>query len=564
MAIDMTPEQRAVGEANFKKAVEHLGLNRRDFLKAGVLGAGALGGSAAAVYFGYQSIQGDPVKAVLIGGGDEGGVLVGEHNPDFLKFVGVCDIRPSNMRRIFEGDPQVPLRKGFKKVYGFGCENDIEKFNTLDALYRWLREDKKGREVEAVVIALPLHLHAPVAVKAMRIGKERGKPIHVLCEKLMAWNVKQCKQMIQTAKDTNSILSIGHQRHYSMIYSHALEVVKSGVLGDVKHIRALWHRNFTWPYKHDPKKGKQVPGITPPAIRDGWFPPVLEEDYNELRASVKQHGYDSVEQLIRWRLYAETGGGLMAELGSHQLDACSIFLGKVHPLAVQGFGGKLFFGPGRNDRNIDDHVFVTYEFPGKNHPKGANKGSDKNDVVVMTYSSVSTNGFEQYGECLMGSRGTMVVEAEQRVMLYSEKDPTKKGDARTIEVNLSTLKKDSAAAESSSTWGGPTAAVSAARVAAGGGGPVSRGYREEMEDFAYCVRTWDHKLGYEKKDGKYQQRLPRCHGEVAMADAIVALTANRAMREQKRIKFPNSWFDAESSEVPDDPKARPKVEVEMG
>jgi predicted dehydrogenase len=564
MAIDLTPEQRTAGEANFKAVTEHLGLNRRDFLKAGVLGAGAVGGSAAAVWFGYQSVQGNPVRAVLVGTGDEGGVLAGEHNPDFLRIVGVCDIRPSNMRRIFEGEGKTHLRKGLKNVYGLQAENDIAKFSTLDSLYKWLAEDKSGKEVEAVVIALPLHLHAPVAVDCMKVGQQRGKPIHVLCEKLMAWNVRQCKQMIQTAKATGSILSIGHQRHYSMLYAHALEVVKSGILGDVKHIRALWHRNFTWPYKHDDKKGKQVPGITPPTIRDGWFQPVLEEDYNALKGSVKQFGYDSVEQLIRWRLYAETGGGLMAELGSHQLDATSIFLGKVHPVAVHGFGGKLFFGPGKNDRNIDDHVFVTYEFPGKNHPHGPNHGSDKNDVVVMTYSSVSTNSFEQYGECLMGSRGTMVVEAEQRVMLYTEKDPTKKGDQRTMEVNVATLKKDGAAADSSSTWGGPAASVSAVKAGgAAAGGPISRGYREEMEDFAYCVRLWDAKRGYEKdKDGKYVQRLPRCHGEVAMADAIVALTANKAMREKQRIEFAKNWFDSDSTDVPEDPK--PKVEVKMG
>jgi predicted dehydrogenase len=571
MAIDMTPEQRTAGEANFKKVVDHLGVNRRDFLKTGVLGAGAVGGTAAAMYFGYQSVQGNPVKTALIGGGDEGGVLVGEHNPDFLQFVAVCDIRPSNMRRIFEGDPKVPLRKGFKKVYGSGCDtkgigtNYIDKYKTFDALKDRLRQDQ---EIEAVVIALPLHLHAAVAVECMQIGKERGKPIHVLSEKLMAWNIKQCKQMIQTAKETGSILSIGHQRHYSMIYAHALEVVKSGVLGDIKHIRALWHRNFTWPYSHDAKLGKQVPGITPPYYRDGWFPPVMEEDYGALKDSVKKFGYDSVEQLIRWRLYAETGGGLMAELGSHQLDASSIFLGKVHPLAVQGFGGKLFFGPGKNDRNIDDHVFVTYEFPGKTHPKNPHRKEsdpvDENDLVVMTYSSVSTNSFEQYGECLMGSRGTMIVEAEQRVMLYTEKDPTKKGDPRTMEVNVATLKKDAAVADSTSTWGGPAASVSAAKTSAAAGGPVSRGYREEMEDFAYCVRMWDAKLGYAQKDGKYVQRLPRCHGEVAMADAIVALTANRAMREKKRIEFAKNWFDASSPEVPDDPSAKPKVEVKMG
>ena len=111
MAIDMTPEQRVVGEANFKSAVERLGVDRRGFLKAGIVGAGAVAGSAAAVYYGYQTLQGRPVRAALIGGGDEGGVLVGEHNPDFLKFVAVCEIRPSNTKRIYEGDPTgVPRR----------------------------------------------------------------------------------------------------------------------------------------------------------------------------------------------------------------------------------------------------------------------------------------------------------------------------------------------------------------------------------------------------------------------------------------------------------------------
>jgi predicted dehydrogenase len=561
MAIDMTPEQKAQGEKNFNEATEALGLNRRGFLKAGILGAGAVGGSAAAVYFGYQSVQGNPVRTALIGAGDEGGVLIGEHNPEFLKFVAVCDIRPTNLKRAYAGEPS-GLRKGFKRIYGSGVEQKggtdyIESFTD----YKEMLEKRK--DIEAVVIAVPLHLHAPVAVDCMLAGKARGKPIHVLCEKLMAWNVHQCKQMIKVAKETGSVLSIGHQRHYSMLYSHATEVVKSGLLGEINHIRALWHRNFTWPYKHDDKKGKQVPGITPPKIRDGWFPPVLTEDYEALRETVKQYGYDSVEQLIRWRLYAETGGGLMAELGSHQLDAASIFLGKVKPLAVQGFGGKMFFGPGKNDRNIDDHVFMTYEFPGKNYAR------DKNDVVVVTYSSISTNSFEQYGECLMGSRGTMVVEAEQKVMLYTEKEPGKAGDQRTMEVAVGSLKPGAAAADASSTWGGPSASVTAVTGASGAAaGPVSRGYREEMEDFAYCVRLWDAKQGYEQKDGHYVQRLPRCHGEVAMADAVIALTANRAMHggpngTPMRIEFKKEWFDAASDDVPDDPKAKPKVEVKL-
>jgi len=458
------------------------------------------------------------------------------------------------MKRIFEGDPKTPLRKGFKKVYGERTAQKIKKLTTYEA---FLDELRRNKDIEAVVVALPLCMHAKAAIDAMRIGRDRGKPIHVLTEKLMAWNIRQCKQMIRTAKECGSILSVGHQRHYSMLYAHATEVINAGVLGDIRHIRALWHRNFSWPFDPKSVKDELAKGVPQPYYRDGWFPPITRLDYDALadkKDMLKKYGYDDIEHLIRWRLYQATGGGLMAELGSHQLDACSIFLGHVHPLAVSGVGVRSFFGPGRNDRDIDDHVFATYEFPGKNYAK------DKNDVVVVTYSSISTNGFENYGECVMGDRGTLIVGKEEAVMLYPENEPGKvKTPPRGTEVGVSVAGKGEPVLESGSTWGGPSATVTGTSV--GPGGPVSRGYREEMEDFAYCVRLWDPKLGYAKdSDGKYKQRLTRCHGEVAMADAIVALTANHAMHTHQRVEFKDAWFDPDSPEVPpSDQKA--KVEV---
>src|SRR5262249_13091147 len=121
------------------------------------------------------------------------------------------------------------------------------------------------------------------------------------------------------------------------------------------------------------------------------------------------------------RLYKRTGGGLMAELGSHQLDACSIFLGKVKPLAVTAVGGKTFY---QDDREVEDQVFCTYEFPGKHYnptrPARRSDGAcEYTDAVAVTYSSISTNQFEPYGECIMGTKGTMIVEGEQNVYLWS-------------------------------------------------------------------------------------------------------------------------------------------------
>src|SRR5205085_1714634 len=111
MALDLTPEQKATGKNNFEQATADLARNgqmqsmvaggpadpkkpdRRDFLKVG-LAVGSVIPVSAAVYFGYQSWTGNKaVKTALIGCGDEGGVLVGDHNPEFNEIVAVCDIR---------------------------------------------------------------------------------------------------------------------------------------------------------------------------------------------------------------------------------------------------------------------------------------------------------------------------------------------------------------------------------------------------------------------------------------------------------------------------------------
>jgi predicted dehydrogenase len=219
-----------------------------------------------------------------------------------------------------------------------------------------------------------------------------------------------------------------------------------------------------------------------------------------------------------------------------------------------------------DDREVEDHVFVTFEFPGKNYfvkdkdGKPTREIKDKNDLVVVTYSSINTNSFEPYGECVMGTRGTMVVESEQNVMLYGEKDPNLKesGGPRSTNVTVASVAGNQPVLDSSGTSGpadsaGPAGAAAAAGTTAAG--PVSRGYREEMEHFAYCIR--EHQQAKDTEEKRKWRLTPRCHGKVAMADAIIALTANQAMKNHQRIEFKEEWFDPKSSEVPDaDMKAK--------
>jgi predicted dehydrogenase len=546
MAIDLTPEQKEIGKANFQRVVgayldPKSPVTRRDFMK-GLFAASTAVPISAAAYFGYTAAHNfdRPVKAALIGAGDEGGVLIGEHNPKYLEFVACCDIRPSNKKRIFEDEklknPNSP-RRGFVYHYGKDAAKKIAVYESYQKMLEELPD------IEAVVIALPLNLHAPVAIKCMQIGKDRRKPVHVLSEKLMAWNIGQCKEMIKKADETDSILSIGHQRHYSMLYAHAVEVLNSEILGDVRHIRALWHRNNSVPRTDERGNTQKDPKTGETLYRDSWRPDINKDDRQALESRVKEFGFKSIEELVRWRIFNRTGGGLMAELGSHQLDACSIFLGKVHPLAVSGVGTKSFYREQykRGEREVDDHVFVTYEFPGKNYFADTERKAikDKDDVVVVTYSSINTNAMEGYGECIMGNKGSLIVHQEQDIMLYPERGAASRSTSVSVTAGGGGPVLDTSAS------GPPGAAAAAIGQAAMGSGPPSKGYREEMEHFAYCVRMWQE--GASKQD----RPLPRCHGRVAMADAIIALSANLAMKRRQRIEFKKEWFDAESKEVPD-------------
>ena len=91
--MNLTPEQRALGRENANQAIGSI--RRRDFLRAAAV-TPALG----AFYFGYEKLDKPPVRAAIIGTGNEGcGAMIHDHTRDYLNFIGFCDIRPFNQKR---------------------------------------------------------------------------------------------------------------------------------------------------------------------------------------------------------------------------------------------------------------------------------------------------------------------------------------------------------------------------------------------------------------------------------------------------------------------------------
>jgi len=588
--MNLTPEERQIGQDNYDDA---LSLSRRDLLK-GIIGAGLVSGAGlGAMYFGYKTVD-NPVRIGIIGTGDEGQVLIGGCTPDYVDVVAICDIRPYNVHRAFHGDWATPAgvsaRPGLIAKYKYADEKAAKEHITV---YQDYKDLLKHKDLEAVIIALPLHLHAAVAIEALQAGK------HVLTEKLMAHDVAQCKVMGRVANKTGLYLAVGHQRHYSVLYDNAVNLIQWGILGELHHIRAQWHRGNlpgadSWQpplpggeksfvdgdWKMIDKIAQQLKGFQSQlaAENDPTEAAMLQKKVaqweawmNDASVRAENYGYEAfnlgdgrtrtaLEELVRWRLWQRTGGGLMAELGSHQLDACSIFcsalrdprLGgdgkKAHPLSVHAVGGRHTFPL---DRQAEDHVYCTYEFPGPGYPVGfpvgyydramnypdpknriPNYGDDPQKKIIVTYSSINGNGFGGYGETVMGTKGTLILDREQEVMIYKNVD-----DATKTRVGVKD-DKGGPTLDTQASGKGPALAKAAAS------GPVSRGYTEEIEHWAWCIRN------------KKPDNQPRCRPEVALGDAVIALATNVAIDNANKGKggylaFDEKWYDLNDDATPD-------------
>ena len=572
-------------------------------------------------FFGYGTVE-KPVRVAVIGTGDQGSVLIGAMNPKYVQVVAIADIRPFNHHRAFHGDVSGAtaqlVRPGLMQVFGWKTEEEarqhVKVFGEYQDLFKYY-EDKEGDEgIEAVVIGLPLFLHAPVAVEAMKRG------YHVLTEKLMAHTVGQCKEMARASERYKKHCATGHQRHYNVLYDHAVKMIQDGLVGDIHYIRAQWHRNNrpgsdSW-RQHLPMeiKGEDVRTIAGgvqagplerslvtlerqlPALlqakadaetRGVAFPrqadlDSLQKRIAQLQAqiadnvlmeggehrgftfkSAEGYGYitedmnidgaktydrPAAEELIRWRLYDRTSAGLMAELGSHQLDAASIFIAamyggkKQYPLAVSASATRTIFPKDLEeiplDRDVEDHIHCVYDYAAEGYDKEDELGKQRK--ITVAYSSINGNGFGGYGETVFGTKGTLLLETEKEAMLYNRAEVNRKTritrNAQGLQITL-----DDA--------GDPLSAAVGLQACFAHAHDRGRGYQEQIEHWAYCIR--------ENPEADPSKAMPRCYPEVALADAVISLTTNIAARLGESVEFDPAWFDPKSDATPEAKYAPP-------
>jgi predicted dehydrogenase len=294
---------------------------------------GAAGGLLAATASSLASASPDaePVRVAVVGTGARGCDLVRALTTiPSCALVAICD------------DYAPHLDQGVRYA-GPGTK-------TYDNYHHMLNDSHP----DAVVIAVPLMLHHEVAVAALNAG------CAVFCEKTMCPTLDQSNDLVRRVEESGAVFQVGLQRRANLIYQQAASLVKTGALGTISAIKAQWHRHHSW------RRPVPVPKSDP--------------------------RWTELEHRLNWRLRKATSGGLMAELGSHQVDVASWLLGHA-PKRVIATGGIDHW---RDGRDVADNVFATLEFDG---PDGT--------TVRMAWSSLCDNAYEGASELVLGTRGTL-------------------------------------------------------------------------------------------------------------------------------------------------------------
>jgi len=314
-------------------------MNRREFLG---LAAGTLALSAIP-----SRVLGanDRVRIGLIGAGDRGMQVL----KDALAQPGVDCVAVADV---------YSLRRDQAKTFATSAE-------TYDDPRRLLAR----KDIDAVIIATPLHLHAKYFLDSLAAGKD------TYCEKTMTWDIPEAVECLHAAQNSKQVVQIGLQHESSGELADAKQWYQDGLLGKVTMVESWMSRNT--PHGH----GQWLRAI--PADCDPQH-----VNWDLFLVNRPKTAFDA-NKFINWRLFWEFSGGNVTENMVHQIAWIMTAMNLPVPDAASMMGGVY---SEKDGRQVPDTIAVTFEFP--------------NDLTVLWQSTFSNSRFG-LGERFLGSDGTV-------------------------------------------------------------------------------------------------------------------------------------------------------------
>ncbi|MDX2182231.1 MAG: Gfo/Idh/MocA family oxidoreductase [Bryobacteraceae bacterium] len=241
--------------------------------------------------FGYPANE--TVRVGVIGAGGRGQHLMrNSEGVAGLKYAAVCDIWDAN------------LEKGKQLAGG-------DAFTTKD--YRALLSRK---DLDAVLIATPDHLHAALTIAACEAGKD------VYVEKPLTHSLEEGAPVIAAQNRYKRVVQVGMQQRSMPQYQRAKEIVESGRIGPVHKVRMTWNRNAN-------RVNRQPLGVDPRTVDWGRFlEGARKQEFDEYR-------------FRNWRWFWDFGGGIFTDLMVHQVDIAHWILGLDHPAEAHSIGDNI-------------------------------------------------------------------------------------------------------------------------------------------------------------------------------------------------------------------------------
>jgi predicted dehydrogenase len=178
-------------------------------------------------------------------------------------------------------------------------------------------EDVLSRtDINAVVIAVPDHSHARIAIAACKSGKD------VYLEKPMTFTIKEGQELKKAVRQYDRILAVGSQQRSDPGFQHAVNLVQTGAIGKITKVNA---------YVGDPPKPYDLPEEPIPADLnwDLWLASLPETIHfnNQLDPPITIEPEQNEKFWGAWRWYKEMGGGFTTDWGAHMFDIAQWGLG---------------------------------------------------------------------------------------------------------------------------------------------------------------------------------------------------------------------------------------------
>jgi len=209
-------------------------------------------------------------------GGRGAGVMKGMDDTKKVKFVTLCDVDDRRAADTYKKYSKAKRYKDFRKVY-----------------------DNHLKEIDAIMVATPDHMHASIAVPFMRAKK------HAYVEKPLTHNINEARMMTNIAKENGIVTQMGNQGASSDGSREAKEWIQSGIIGKV-HKVDCWTNRPVWPQGVPMPSEKQA--IPEGLDWDLWLGAAEMRDYNEAYLPFK------------WRGFWDFGTGALGDMGCHIME----------------------------------------------------------------------------------------------------------------------------------------------------------------------------------------------------------------------------------------------------